>query len=92
MSKRKRSQDDYENLSRNSVAQTLARINGASSPADAEAIDGAQDERKDPDNGDDWEVAGSKKNKKRKKILKKKILKKRNTKKRKKSLRKRRHK
>lgn len=54
MSKRKRSQDDYENLSRNSVAQTLARINGASSPADAEAIDGAQDERKDPDNGDDW--------------------------------------
>ena len=67
MSKRKRSQDDYENLSRNSVAQTLARINGASSPADAEAIDGAQDERKDPDNGDDWEVAGSKKNKKRKK-------------------------
>jgi RNA exonuclease 1 len=67
MSKRKRSQDDYENLVRNGVGQTLARINGASPSADGEAIDGAQDERKDPDNGDDWEVAGSKRNKKRKK-------------------------
>ena len=38
MSKRKRSQDDYESLSSNSVGQTLARLNGASSPQPDAAI------------------------------------------------------
>jgi RNA exonuclease 1 len=75
MSKRKRSQDDYETLSSNSVGQTLARLNGASPQPDAipKPIDGTTtttgETLKDPsnDNGDDWEVAGSKRSKKRKK-------------------------
>src|SRR4051812_30222511 len=79
MSKRKRSQDDYDTLSNNSVGQTLARLNGASPQPDAQPdatdsnpIDGTTDiieGHKDPsnDNGDDWEVAGSKRSKKRKK-------------------------
>jgi RNA exonuclease 1 len=74
MSKRKRSQDDYDTLSSNSVGQTLARLNGASPQPDAipKPIDGTTtttttEEPKDPsnDNGDDWEVAGSKRSKKR---------------------------
>lgn len=80
MSKRKRSQDDYESLSSNSVGQTLARLNGASSPQPDAAVpkplDGTAttttEEVKDPsknnnDEGDDWEVASSKRAKKRKK-------------------------
>jgi RNA exonuclease 1 len=76
MSKRKRSQDDYDTLSSNSVGQTLARLNGASPQPDAipKPIDGTTitttgETLKDPsnDNGDDWEVAGSKRSKKRKK-------------------------
>lgn len=67
MSKRKRSQDDYDALSHNSVGQTLSRLNGASPPADAQAVDGISEAPKEPENGDDWEVAGSKKSKKRKK-------------------------
>lgn len=61
--KRKRSQDDHEALSHASVGQTLSRINGASPPAAQEDVDGAKDKPED----DEWEVAGSKKSKKRKK-------------------------
>lgn len=66
MSKRKRSQEDIGALG---VGQTLALLNGASPPpsADTKPLDGTNDEPKDPDNGDDWEVAGSKRSKKRKK-------------------------
>lgn len=67
MSKRKRSQDDYDTLSHDSVGQTLARLNGASPPAEDKALDGTSEQQKDQDNGDDWEVAGSKRSKKRKK-------------------------
>jgi RNA exonuclease 1 len=80
MSKRKRSQDDYDTLSNASVAQTLARLNGATSPQPAASGNNAtavvdkttttteEEERKDPDNGDDWEVAGgSKRSRKRSK-------------------------
>jgi RNA exonuclease 1 len=68
MSKRKRSQDDYDTLSHASVGQTLARLNGASPPPlDVKAVDGTTEDRRDTDNGDDWEVAGSKRSKKRKK-------------------------
>lgn len=67
MSKRKRSQDDYETLSHASVGQTLARINGDSPAADEKAVDGPNDEQNEVEHGDDWEVAGSKRSKKRKK-------------------------
>lgn len=67
MSKRKRSQEDYESLSHASVGQTLSRLNGASPTADSPTVDGAKEEPKDLDTGDGWEVAGSKRSKKLKK-------------------------
>jgi RNA exonuclease 1 len=67
MTKRRRSQDDYETLSHSSVGQTLARLNGASLPLETNSGDATTERCKETDNGDNWEVAGSKRSKKLKK-------------------------
>lgn len=66
MSKRRRSDDDYERRSHGSVGQTLARVNGTSQSPEAQGTE----ERRPGDNADDgggWEVAQSKSSKRRKK-------------------------
>lgn len=66
MSKRRRSDDDYERRSHGSVGQTLARMNGTSQSPEAQG----SAERKPGADADDrggWEVAQSKSSKRRKK-------------------------
>lgn len=66
MSKRRRSDGDYEMRSQSSVAHTLARL----SSTEAHATNAPQGERKagdDADDGGNWEVAESRSAKKRKK-------------------------